>query len=306
VRARTTRFAASKTALVAALLVLFGGVTSAFGADDMASRIIDYYRLKANVPPGVDAKLTGIQDSKLPGIKSATIQLSRGTQTQDIEILMSADGKYVVFSGADRSGSVVGVIEDVTKNPFAEVEAKLAKVTKGRPEEGPKDAKVTIVEFSDFQCPYCARAHQTVAGQVMKEYNGKVKLVYKYFPLAFHKWAESAAIAAECAYEQDQAAFWTLYNYFFQNQQTMTPENVKDKSLEALAGSKVDKDKFTTCYDSKASLPQIKTDMADGQSVGVTGTPAFFINGRRISGAQPFESFKAVIDDELQRANEKS
>ena len=302
---RTTRFAASKTVLAAALLVLIGGVTSAFGQDDTSSRIIDYYRLKANVPPGVDVKLTGIQDSKLPGIKSATIQMSRGTQTQNIEILMSADSKYVVFSGADRSGSVVGVIEDVTKNPFAEVAAKVDKLIKDRPVRGPKDAKVTIVEWSDYQCPYCSRAHATVTNQVMKEYDGKVKLIYKNFPLAFHKWAEPAGIAAECAFKQDEASFWTLYDYFFDNQQQMTPENVKDKSIEALAGGKVDQAKFTACYDGKETLDVVKKDMTDGQSVGVTGTPAFFINGRRISGAQPFESFKAIIDDELQRAGGK-
>jgi protein-disulfide isomerase len=299
VKARTTRIGASKTVLAAAILVLIGGVTSAFAQD--ANKIIDYYRLKANVPPGVEAKLTGMQDSELPGIKSATIELSRGGQTQEIAILMSADGKYVVFSGADRSGTVVGVIEDVSKNPFAEVAAKLDKLVEGRPAKGPADAAVTIVEFSDYQCPYCARAHQTIKGQVLKEYGDKVKLVYKNFPLAFHKWAEPAGIAAECAFQQDKASFWTLYDYYFDNQQQMTPENIKDKSIEALAGSKVDQAKFTACYDGKETLAQVKTDMTDGQSVGVTGTPAFFINGRRISGAQPFESFKAIIDDELQR-----
>lgn len=302
-KARTTRFSASNTALAAALLVLVGGVTSAFAQDEMANKIVDYYRLKANVPPGVEVKLTGIQDSKLPGIKSATLQMSRGTQIQEIEILMSPDGKYAVFSGADRSGTVVGVVEDVSKNPFAEVAAKVEKVIGDRPFRGPKDAKVTIVEWSDYQCPYCSRAHATIANQVMKEYDGKVKLVYKNFPLAFHKWAEPAGIGAECAFQQEPAAFWILYDYYFDNQQQLTPENIKDKSIEALAGSKVDQAKWTACYDGKETLDVVKKDMADGQSVGVTGTPAFFINGRRISGAQPFENFKAIIDDELQRGS---
>jgi protein-disulfide isomerase len=137
----------------------------------------------------------------------------------------------------------------------------------------------------------------------MKEYDGKVKLIYKNFPLAFHKWAEPAGIGAEGAFQQDPASFWTMYDYYFNNQQQLTPENIKDKSIEALAGSKVDQAKWTTCYDSKATLDQVKKDMTDGQSVGVTGTPAFFINGRRISGAQPFENFKAIIDDELQRGS---
>ena len=136
----------------------------------------------------------------------------------------------------------------------------------------------------------------------MKEYDGKVRLVYKNFPLGFHKWAEPAGIAGECAFDQDPDAFWKLYTYYFDNQQQITPENVKAKSEEALKGTKVDMAKWTDCYDNKKTLERVKADMAEGQSVGVTGTPAFLINGRKISGAQPFQNFKAIIDDELQRA----
>jgi protein-disulfide isomerase len=259
-------------------------------ADDAANaKIIDYYRRKSNLPPEVTATVTNITDSKIPGAKIATLSLTRGGQTQTQTILMSADGRYVVF----------GEVEDVTSDPFKAIAAKLK--IQGAPVEGAKDAKVTIVEFSDFQCPYCSRAHTTIE-QVMKEYDGKVKLVYKNYPLPFHKWAEPAGIATACAFKQDPAAFWKMYDFFFNNQQQITPENVKDKALEALAGTKVDKAKWTTCYDNKETADIIKADMAEGQSVGVTGTPAFIINGRKISGAQPFQNFKAVIDDELSRA----
>ena len=165
---------------------------------------------------------------------------------------MSADGKYVVF----------GEVEDVTSDPFKAIAAKIK--TEGQPVRGPKDAKVTIVEFSDFQCPYCARAHQTMSEQVMKEYDGKVKLVYKNFPLGFHKWAEPAAIGGACACEQDPAAFWKLYDYFFTNQQQVTPENVKEKAHEALKGTKVDMAKWNDCFDNKKTLDKIKADMAEG------------------------------------------
>jgi protein-disulfide isomerase len=259
-------------------------------ADDAANaKIIDYYRRKSNLPPEVTATVTNITDSKIPGAKIATLTLTRGGQAQTQTILMSADGRYVVF----------GEVEDVTSDPFKAIAAKLK--IQGAPVEGAKDAKVTIVEFSDFQCPYCSRAHTTIE-QVMKEYDGKVKLVYKNYPLPFHKWAEPAGIATACAFKQDPAAFWKMYDFFFNNQQQITPENVKDKALEALAGTKVDKAKWTTCYDNKETADIIKADMAEGQSVGVTGTPAFIINGRKISGAQPFQNFKAVIDDELSRA----
>jgi len=280
---------------LAGLLAVASLAATAALADDAANqKIIDYYRRKSNLPPEVDVKLTEISDSKIPGAKTATLTMSRGGQSQSTLIVMSPDGRYVVF----------GELEDVTSDPFKAIAAKIK--TDGKPVRGPKDAKVTIVEFSDFQCPYCARAHQTMSDQVMKEYQGKVKLVYKNFPLGFHPWAEPAAIAGACAFEQDPDAFWKLYDYFFANQQQLNPQNVKEKAQAELKGTKVNMDKWNDCFDNKKTLEKIKADQAEGQSVGVTGTPAFLINGRKISGAQPFQNFKAVIDDELARAGGKS
>ncbi len=288
-KAQRIRFGRSVVALT--LLAGLAGATVALAADATYDQIVEYYRRKSNLPPDVGATVIKVTEAKIPGAKMGTLQLSKGGQTQEVQVLMSPDGRYVVF----------GEVEDVTSDPFKAVAAKLS--TDGNPVRGPKDAKVTIVEFSDFQCPYCARAHQTISEQVMKEYDGKVKLVYKNFPLGFHKWAEPAGIAGECAYQQDPDAFWKLYDFMFKNQQQITPENVKAKSEEALKGTKVDMAKWNDCYDNKKTLDKIKADMAEGQSVGVTGTPAFIINGRKISGAQPFQNFKAVIDDELQRAS---
>jgi protein-disulfide isomerase len=284
----------SRVGLAALLAIVAVQATAAMADDATNQKIIDYYRRKNNVPPGVEATITNVTDAKIPGAKMATLKLSQGTQAQEVTILMSPDGKYVVF----------GEIEDVSADPFKAIAAKIN--TKDKPVKGAKDAKVTIVEFSDFQCPYCARAHETMSGQVMKEYDGKVKLVYKFFPLGFHPWAEPAAIAAACAYQQDPDAFWKLYDYFFTNQQQLNPQNVKDKATEQLQGTKVKMDKWNDCFDNKKTLDYIKADQADGAAVGVTGTPAFLINGRKISGAQPFQNFKAVIDDELQRSGSKS
>lgn len=289
---------------LAVLLAVVAVEATAVRADDASNqRIIDYYRRKSNLPPNVDVKITEVTDSKIPGLKVLTLQLSQGGQTQSASAIASPDGRYVIFGGIDRSGNEVGVVEDVTADPFKAVAAKIT--TKDKPVRGPKDAKVTIVEFSDFQCPYCARAHQTMSDQVMKEYDGKVKLVYKNFPLGFHPWAEPAAIAAACAFDQDPDAFWKLYDFFFTNQQQINPQNVKEKAQEQLKGTKVNMDKWNDCVDNKKTLDRIKADQAEGQSVGVSGTPAFLINGRKVTGAQPFPAFKAVIDDELQRAGSK-
>ena len=263
-------------------------------------KVVDYYRRKANLPPESKAELTDITDSKIAGLQQATIRITTGTNVQDVSMLMSADGKYVVFSGVDRNRMAVGSIEDVTSDPFAAVMKKLT--LDDSPSKGPKDAAVTIVEFSDFQCPYCSRAYNTLKNQVLKEYEGKIRVVYKNFPLSFHKWAEPAGVATMCAFDQDEAAFWVLYSYYFDNQREITPENLKEKTLGALTETKVDADKFSDCFDNKKTADRIRADMAQGQSVGVTGTPAFLINGRFLSGAQPFPRFKAIIDDELQRA----
>lgn len=279
-----------RVGVVAAVLFGMACATVALADDAANQKIIDYYRRKSNLPPEVTATVTDIKDSKIPGAKVATLQLSRGGQIQSTELLMSADGRYVVFAE----------VEDVTSDPFKAIAAKI-KID-GSPVKGPKDAPVTIVEYSDFQCPYCARAHQTISEQVMKEYDGKVKLVYKNFPLGFHKWAEPAGVAGLCAFDQDPASFWKVYDFLFANQQQITPENVKAKAEEALKGTKVDMAKWADCFDNNKTLARVKADMAEGQSVGVTGTPAFLINGRKISGAQPFQNFKAIIDDELQRA----
>jgi protein-disulfide isomerase len=268
---------------------------AASAQDATATRIADYYRRKSNLPPEVTITVGSVQDSKIPGAKSATLELSRGGQAQKVNVLMSSDGRYVVF----------GDIEDVTADPFAEVMKKIN--LKDTPSKGPDNAKIVIVEYSDFQCPYCARAHETLSNQVLKEYSGKVRLLHKQFPLAFHKWAEAGSIAALCVYNQDKDAFWNVYDYLFANQGTVTPENVKEKALEAVKDNKkISKDKFNECYDGKKPMDKIKADMAEGQQVGVSGTPAFLINGRKISGAQPFQNFKAIIDDELSRSDKKS
>ena len=284
---------------IVALAIVLPGIASAL--DDAAKKkVLDYYRRKANLPPEVVLDLADIKDSKLPGAKEATIKLTADGNVQDVGLLMSPDGKYVIFSGVDRNRMAVGAIEDVTSDPFAEVMKKLT--LDGNPSKGPKDAPVTIVEFSDFQCPYCSRAYTTLKTQVLAEYGDKVRLVYKKFPLSFHNWAELSGIAGECAYDQDEEAFWVLYSYYFDNQREITAENLKEKTLEALKDTGVDIAKWTGCYDNKETADRVRDDMAEGQSVGVTGTPAFLINGRFLSGAQPFPRFKAIIDDELQRA----
>jgi len=160
------------------------------------------------------------------------------------------------------------------------------------PARGPPSAPVTLVEFSDFQCPFCGKAHDTVE-QVMQTYAGKVKLVFRHYPLDFHKNAEKAAEASMCANEQGK--FWEYHDVLFKNQQTLEVPQLKDHAKDV----GLDAASFSACLDSGKYKKAVDEDMAAGQKVGVTGTPAFFINGVMINGAQPFDEFKKVIDQEL-------
>jgi protein-disulfide isomerase len=159
---------------------------------------------------------------------------------------------------------------------------------------GPATAPVTIVEFSDFECPYCSRAEETVQ-KVMKAYDGKVRLVYRDFPLPFHPQAQKAAEAAQCA--GDQGKYWEMHEKLFANQQALQPEALKGYAKDL----SLDPSKFDKCLDSGDKAQIVGASRKAGEKVGVTGTPVFFVNGYQLTGAQPFEEFKTLIDAELAR-----
>ena len=160
------------------------------------------------------------------------------------------------------------------------------------PARGPKDAPVTIVEFSDFECPYCGAAHDTVE-QVMSTYAGKVRLVYRQFPLSFHPHAAKAAEASLCA--ADQGKFWEYHDVLFKNQKKLEPTDLKAHATEV----GMDPQKFGQCLDSGDKKKAVDADQQAGLQAGVGGTPAFFINGIFLNGAQPIDEFKKIIDGEL-------
>jgi protein-disulfide isomerase len=163
------------------------------------------------------------------------------------------------------------------------------------PAIGPKDAPIKIVEFTDYQCPFCGKSRPTV-NQILSEYKGKVRYVLRDFPLSFHKDSIKAHEAARCAGEQNK--YWEMNKKMFENQTAIKPEDLK-KYAEGL---KLKMDKFNECLDSNKFADIVKQNQEYGEKVGVSGTPAFFINGRMVSGARPFSSFQEIIEDELRNA----
>jgi protein-disulfide isomerase len=174
------------------------------------------------------------------------------------------------------------------------LQPKRTEVAAEGPTKGPADAPITIVEFSDFECPFCVRAEESIA-QVMKAYEGKVRIVYRDFPLPNHTKAPKAAEAAHCA--GDQGKYWEMHSTLFKNQRAIDVPALKGYAKEL----GLDTAKFDQCLDSGAKANVVAEHKKAGEAAGVTGTPAFFINGVFLNGAQPFEAFKEIIDSELSR-----
>lgn len=216
----------------------------------------------------------------------------------------------IIIAGAMISGAVIysnnknsnlaGEAQKPVASPAGQEEEDTTKVYSVSADDdavkGDADAKITIIEFSDYQCSFCAKAEATLK-KIFNEYGDKVKLVYRDYPLDFHDNAQDAAEAAECA--GDQNKFWEYHDLLFAKQDKWSESKdgaefktyAKDLRLDAVA--------FSQCLDSDKYAEEVKKDQSDGEAVGVSGTPAFFINGRKITGAQPFSEFKKIIDEEI-------
>ena len=208
--------------------------------------------------------------------------------------------KALVAKGTARSA----VYAELTKNGAtskaagparpAEDDTKVydIKVGSNDPFKGGKKAAVTIIEFSDFECPFCSRVNPTMK-QIEDAYGDKVRVVFKQNPLSFHKNAPLAAEATLAAHEQGK--FWQMHDTLFANQKALTRPDL-DKYAQEIG---LNTDKFKAALDTNKFKPQVEADMAVAKELGATGTPSFFVNGRKLRGAQPFESFKKLIDEAL-------
>ena len=183
-----------------------------------------------------------------------------------------------------------------TQQPAAPAPTKVDVSADDDPFKGNKDAPITIIEFSDFQCPFCERFFSGALPEIEEKYikTGKAKLVFRDFPLeSIHPNARPAAEAANCANEQGK--FWEFHDQLFKNQASLSDSNYKLWAQQLGLDSK----KFNDCVDTKKYAAEVSKDLADGNVAGVSGTPAFYVNGKELSGAQPFTAFQQVIEAEL-------
>jgi protein-disulfide isomerase len=235
------------------------------------------------IPAPSDADVQKVYDENKAQLQGQTLEQIKPRIVEYLKNQKSEERRTAFISELKKKYKTT----DTLKPPVVTVD------TAGRPEKGGgAKAPITIVYFSDYECPFCGRAEASV-DQVMKAYGDKIRLVFRDYPLPMHTNARPAAEAANCA--NAQGKFWEYHAKLFANQRELGADKLATYAEQV----GLDKTKFADCLDKKPFSAAIDKDIADGQKVGVNGTPAFFINGRSLSGAQPFEKFKEVIDEEL-------
>jgi protein-disulfide isomerase len=239
--------------------------------------------------PQVTAKIDDAKPSTdLPGFFDVWVHWSANGATKDELVYVSKDGTKIVRGDA----------YDVNKNPFQSNLDKLK--TASQPSLGKDGAPVTIVVFSDFQCPVCKEEAQVLRQNVEKAFPDKVRVYFKDFPLdAIHNWARPAAIAGRCVYKQSPAKFWDYFDWAYDNQQTIGADNFSSK-LQAFATEKgIDGMQLGRCVDNKATDAEVNREVDEGHTLQVSATPTIFLNGRKLEGALPWPTLEQLVNLEI-------
>jgi protein-disulfide isomerase len=239
--------------------------------------------ITAKIVPVSEADIASWYEANRGRVQGASLDQVR----QPIRSYLTQDRMQTVRAQYLKASTPVRITLEPPRQQFA------AGSLTNSPSKGPANAPIEMIEFSDFQCPFCLRANPTVT-QVLNTYGDRIHFVYRHYPLPGHPNARPAAEAAACAGEQGK--FWPYHDRLFADQTKLTDADLK----KTAADLGLDAAKFGACVDSHKYKSAIDADVAAGQDVGVDGTPAFFVNGRLLSGAQPFELFKKLIDEELE------
>jgi predicted DsbA family dithiol-disulfide isomerase len=243
----------------------------------------EFLAANLQVPPVGDADVEAFYNENKPRIGDRTLEQVGPQIRQYLEQQNQAQAEQAFYSGLSDKYEVDFLLEP----PRTEVAAE-------GPSKGPDNAPVTIVEFSDFECPFCSRINPTL-DQVRANYGDKVRIVFRQFPLNIHPNAQKAGEASLCAH--DQGKFWEMHDLMFAEQRQLAPENLKEKATRL----ELDAEAFNQCLDSGKYAARVQADLQAGVEAGVSGTPAMFINGIPVSGAVPYEQLSQVIDAELDR-----
>jgi protein-disulfide isomerase len=286
-----------RRAFVAVLLICLG-CSAQSPPSDIARLIERQVRSRYALPSDVRVMVGALRPSEFPNYDALTVTISSSNKKQDLDFLLSRDHKALVrFSKYD-----------LNSDPYAEVMKKID--VSGRPARGNINAKVTVVNYDDFECPFCSRMHMALFPGIFKEYGDRVVFIYKDYPLEeIHPWAVHAAVNANCLGAQNGDAYWDYADYLHANQSAINSERGRDgqnaelDKLAALQGQKhnLDVGKLQACLkaqDDKA----VRASMHEGDTVGVDATPTMFVNGQKLDGAVPVDEVRGALDRALKDA----
>jgi protein-disulfide isomerase len=290
------------------LVLLAGGCKAQSAAKpasltpEVAQRIEAALRAQYNLSRTFNISLSELKASEHPGYDQFTATFANGKNTGSLEFLISTDRKTLAH---------LDKIDLAKINLPADLMAKID--LSGRPVRGNQAATVTIVNYDDFQCPFCSRMHATLFPGLLKQYGDKVRFIYKDYPLVeIHPWAMHAAVDANCLADQNNDAYWEFADYIHNNQRAVagkSPEEAfanLDKVARDEAGKhNLDAPKLTACLE-KQDESAVRASMAQGDKIGVDSTPTLFINGERVSGYVPEEDMRVMIDRALADAGKSA
>ncbi len=285
---RVAATAAAIAALCASIVVVRGAALDAAtgsGDDKLIAFLQKHYRLPSdrNIMLGPPLK------TPFSGIKSRTVTISDGHGAS------FKAGTLFIEPGVN--DVIMGELLDLKSDPWGRMSLKSMHL-EDRPTMGPANAPITIVEFADFECPHCAHAMGVVETAVESKYPGKVRLVFKNFPLQGHQWARAAAIAAQCVYLQNPNTFWDFARQIYRDQAFITPDNLVEHVDDFAHHNQLDTEALHACVMGQAADQRVAQDIMDGQKANVVSTPTLFINGIPVMGAEP-EVLDSIISSEL-------
>ena len=288
-----------RRAFVVLLLICLGcSAQSPSPSSDVARVIERQVRAQYSLPPDVKVLVGTLRPSEFADYDALTVTLAGSDRKRDFDFLLSRDHKTLIRMSKF----------DLTIDPYAAIMKKID--VSGRPARGNKDARVTVVNYDDFECPFCSRMHATLFPLLFKEYGDRVRFIYKDFPLEeMHPWALHAAVDANCLGAQNGDAYWEYADYLHGNPQAIA----RDKGL---AASTAELDRLATAQGQKHNLDMaklqacvkaqderaVRASMREGDNVGVESTPVLFVNGQKIDGALPADDVRAALDQALKDA----
>jgi protein-disulfide isomerase len=251
-------------------------------------KIIRYVRERFTIPDSVKITMTDLRESAYPDFLETTVTVDDGKEKRSQPLFISRDMRYLV------EGSIFNLGGD--SRP---VIVRLISLP-DQATQGPANAPVTLVEYSDLECPVCARFHEELETEILPKYGDKLRVVFKEFPLVtIHDWALTGAIAAQCTYQIDPSKYVAFRSAVYKGQESISADHARDMLLHYGAEAGVDNMKLAACIDSQGSLTRVEANMREGEALGVNQTPTNYINGRVLVGAPPSADIDKLIDEAM-------